>query len=112
MTTGLVVTQPKRPVSIDVEGPTLLPNRRVERRVFLEPELWDELSEAADFHTHVFKKMDSKQVVSRNDLIGSFLRWALKEYWDDKGGKPSSDSERDRKAADHAERLTKQESKK
>lgn len=110
MTTGLVVTAPKRPVSI--EGPTLLPNRRVERRVFLEPELWDELSEAADFHTEVFKKLESKQIVSRNDLIGSFLRWALKEYWDDKDGKPTDAAERDRKAAEHAGRLAKQESKK
>lgn len=87
-------------------GPKLLPSpKRKEQRVFLEPEVWDELTDAAEFHTEVFQVMGADEVVSRNDLIASFLDWALQEYWDDKGGKPTSKQDRAEKARKHAEKL-------
>lgn len=92
------------------KSPTLLPKEKPDRparQVFLAPEMWRELSEAADFHTLVFKKMGVEETVSRNDLIESFLTWALDAYWDDKGGKPKTEAERSTRVAASAEKLKK-----
>jgi hypothetical protein len=95
----------KKPPPV-TKHPTLMPKKkREERRVFLEPELWTELSEAAEFHTEVFKAMGEDETASRNDIIEAFLRWAVASYWEDKGGKPTSDADRARKASKHAEGL-------
>lgn len=95
-----------------VSSPKLLPRKRpVDKKVFLEEELWLELADAARFHTQVFTEMGSEETVSRNDLIDVFLRWALKEYWEDKGGKPVTDKERADKAKRYAQKLQSAEKK-
>lgn len=92
-----------------MSSPDLLPKKqRGVRRVFLEPEFWEELTEVAQFHSMVFKEMGSKEKVSRNDVIGAFLRWAVDTYWNDKGGKPTETKDRLEKARRHAEKLKKQ----
>jgi hypothetical protein len=93
-----------------VSGPKLLPQKAtVSRQVFLTEEMWDELKEAARFHGDVFKRMGSSEGVSRNDLIDSFLHWALDSYWEDKGGRPTSEKDWDEKVDRHAEALKKQQ---
>jgi hypothetical protein len=104
---GLTSDSPKktRPMS----GPTLFPaKKREERRVFLEPIRWEELSEVAEFHSLVFKEMGADERVSRNDIIDAFLKWATESYWDDKGGKPVTASDRLEKAKRHAKKLAEQ----
>lgn len=77
-----------------MSSPKLLPKKRpVDKKVFLEEELWEELANAARFHTQAFKEMGSTETVSRNDLIALFLGWALDEFWEEKGGKPAPDSD-------------------
>lgn len=85
------------------------------RTVYLPKEFWEELTEVADFHEHVFGVLGAKAAVSRNDMIEAFLRWALDAYWEDLGGKPGSSKDRDAKAAKKAEtirQVQKQQSKK
>lgn len=87
-------------------APTLLPKRkREERRVFLEPELWRELDHIAEFHTEVFSAMGADEKVSRNDVIAAFLQWAVDAYWQERGGRPTSDRDRTEKVRRHAEQL-------
>ena len=95
-----------------VKSPTLLPKEKPAgkkpRQVFLEPSFWAELSEAADFHSAVFQVMDPKnESVSRNDLVENFLRWALDVYWQNVGGRPGTDSEKQVRAAAYAAALKK-----
>lgn len=106
MLTGLSIRPPKkRPV---VSGPKLLPKKRaIARNVYLAPEMWAELDEAADFHGAVFEAMGADEKVSRNDVIDAFLRWALDAYWEDKGGRPGSANELQAKAKRHADALKK-----
>lgn len=93
-----------------LSGPKLFPKKdRVSRQVFLSEEMWRELSEAAEFHSDVFEAMGAKETVSRNDLIDGFLRWALDAYWEDKGGRPTTEDEWGRKVKRHAELLKKSE---
>lgn len=88
--------------------PTLLPKtKREERRVFLDPSLWEELSDVAEFHSEVFAAMGAQEKVSRNDLIESFLTWAMESYWEDKGGRPISREDREKKVRRSAEHLKK-----
>ncbi len=89
-----------------LKPPSLLPKtQKEERRVFLELALWEDLTDTAEFHTETFKEMGADEKVSRNDLIESFLRWALKAFWDDKGGRPKTAAERKKKVAAFAEWL-------
>jgi hypothetical protein len=89
-------------------SPTLLPKqKREERRVFLPPKQWEELSEVAEFHSAVFEVLGADEKVSRNDIIESFLRWAVDAYWEDKGGKPGSEKERAEKIKRAADGLRK-----
>ncbi len=104
---GLTASRPLKKIVVD-KSPTLLPqDNRDPRQVFLSPEMWEELTEAAKFHTLVFEKMGADEKVSRNDLIDSFLKWALDAYWEDKGGKPKSDAEKVARATVAAEKLKK-----
>lgn len=73
--------------------------------MFLDPALWKELSEAAEFHTETFASLGAKETVSRNDFIEWLATWALGFYWEDKGGKPTGPEDRARKVKRHAERL-------
>jgi hypothetical protein len=101
-------TQAAARKSPTVSGPKLpTPKATVSRSVFLTEEMWEQLSEASRFHSETFKKLGSKEGVSRNDMIDSFLTWALESYWEDKGGRPSSDEDWARKVARHAEALKK-----
>lgn len=109
---GLTSKSSKTTRPPQVTGPKLLPKKKtVARQVFLEPERWTELADAASFHTQVFEEMGADERVSRNDLIDSFLGWALAEYWKDKGGRPTSERDRAEKVKRHAEALTKTSSK-
>lgn len=93
-------------------GPDLDPtSRRIERRVFLEPELFEELSECAEFQQTVFKAMGVEESVSRNDMIAAFLAWAVTEFWAERGGKPTSKSDLEAKAKKQAEKKLKQKGK-
>ncbi len=104
---GLSASRPLKKIVVD-KSPTLLPqDNRDPRQVFLASEMWEELTEAAKFHTLVFEKMGADEKVSRNDLIDSFLKWALEAYWDDKGGKPKTDAERTARAVAAADKLLK-----
>jgi hypothetical protein len=97
--------------SPDVSGPKLLPKKKtISRQVFLEPEMWAELSDAANFHSEVFEVMGAGEKVSRNDVIASFLRWALDSYWEDKGGRPTTVKDRQAKVDRHAAALSDSES--
>lgn len=103
---GLTTQVPKRRPT--VTGPRLLPKKKtISRQVFLEPEMWEELKDTAKFHSDVFDAMEASETVSRNDLIESFLRWALDAYWEDKGGRPTSEKDRNEKVKRHAEALRK-----
>jgi len=92
-------------------APSLLPRPlRPDKRVFLPPELWEGLSRAAKFHEEAFAKMDRHESVSRNDIIESFLTWALDTYWKDKGGEPlPSGPDREKKVAAFAAKMAKEE---
>jgi hypothetical protein len=97
--------RPRSP-SLMSSSPRLLPRKKpVDRKVFLEEDLWKELSDAAEFHTKVFEELGSDEKVSRNDIIDTFLRWALDAYWDDKGGKPKNATDGAAKVKRHAEKL-------
>jgi hypothetical protein len=90
-------------------APTLFPRvKKEERRVFLEPERWKDLSEIAEFHTDTFKEMKVAETASRNDMIEAFLEWAAAAYWEDKGGKPKTEADRAAKVKKFAEKLRKQ----
>lgn len=65
--------------------------------MFLEPEVWEQLTDTAKFHTEAFAETDHVESVSRNDLIESFLKWALEAFWTDKGGMPKTPAERKKK---------------
>lgn len=85
-------------------GPVLVPKKKtIARSVYLEPATWLELAEAAEFQTAVFEALGHEEKVSRNDVIDAFISWALKAYWDDKGGRPTTKAERAEKARRHAE---------
>lgn len=91
-----------------VRGPKLVPPEELQRgTVYLPPEYWAQLDSVAKFHTKVYGALGAKGKVSRNDVIASFLEWALDEYWADKGGQPTTDAEADSKARAHAEALRK-----
>lgn len=103
---GLAVRHPMK--TPQLTGPDIRPKKKKEeRRVFLEPELWAELTRAAEFHERAFAelhrlkglKADDAQKVSRNDIVEGFLEWACKEYWKDKGGEP-----RDPKSDEYAKK--------
>jgi len=90
-------------------GPTLLPKpKREERRVFLAPEQWARLSKVADFHSEVFEKLGADEKVSRNDIIESFLEWAERAYWEERGGRPTGVKDRAEKIERYAEELRRQ----
>ena len=106
---GLTAIRTSKKLTVE-KSPTLLPKEKPERparQVFLALEMWTKLSEAADFHTLIFEKMGETETVSRNDLIESFLKWALEAYWEDKGGEPKNEAERASRAAAAAEKLKK-----
>lgn len=95
-----------------LSGPKLLPKKAtVSRQVFLPEKMWEELKEAARFHGDAFKHLGSTEGVSRNDLIDAFLQWALDAYWDDKGGRPTSKEDWDKKAERHAQALLEEQGK-
>jgi len=81
--------------------------KTTDRRVFLTPEVWADLTATAKFHTLAFKEMGHKQSVSRNDVIESFVGWALEEFWRDKGGRPANEKEALEKARRWADRTKK-----
>lgn len=90
------------------QAPTLLPKKkRDERRVFLLPEVWAQLDEAQDFHQAVFDALGAAEKVSRNDMIESFVKWAVDAYWEDKGGRPQDKKDFAEKVRRHAEKLQK-----
>lgn len=106
MMDSLSVETPKEPVT--VSAPDLRPRKKLVRKpVFLPQEVWDQLQECADFHGEVFREMGDDEKVSRNDIIQSFLKWAIDAYWKDKGGKPTNEKDRAAKVKRHAERLLK-----
>lgn len=82
--------------------------QRIDRKLFLFREHWDRLGETAQFHEDVFRAMDLKESVSRNDLIEDFLEWAEGVYWQRVGGRPTSATDRARKVALLAELLRKE----
>jgi hypothetical protein len=101
------VVLPRATLPPSAEAPSVLPKtRKVERRVFLEAELWKRLSDAAEFHTEAFKAIEGvDETVSRNDLIESFLKWALGQFWEAKHGEPTSETDRKKKVAAFAVEL-------
>lgn len=101
---GLVLRNRKGKPMAGPEGPPPR-DETIARSVYLSPQLWDALKKTADFHTRFFKARGLDQVASRNDMIDSFLRWAVEEYWIDKGGEPTSEREMDEKADRHAEKM-------
>lgn len=67
----------------------LLPKQKpVDRKVFLDADLWERLSKIAEFHTEVFSALNAKETVSRNDIIAAFLDEGAREYWKRVGGEP------------------------
>lgn len=78
--------------------------------VFLTQEMWDELTEAARFHTAAFAASGLAERVSRNDLIEDSLIWAIAAYWADKGGKPVTKTEFTERAKAFGERLKRERS--
>jgi hypothetical protein len=81
--------------SVEPKPPSVLPKQRPElkeRRVFLVPEAWDEIDEAAEFHSDAYAEMGIKQVLASNQLTAEFLEWALRLFWQAKGGRPKKGS--------------------
>jgi hypothetical protein len=107
------VVLPRATVPPSAEAPSLLPKTpKVERRVFLEKAFWDQLSEAAEFHTDAFRAIERgkdekaiEETVSRNDLIERFLIWALDQFWAAKGGEPKDAADREKKVKAFAREL-------
>lgn len=89
-------------------GPKLVPKTKLlPVKTYLEPDLPEQLDDAAAFHTEVFKAMGETEKVSRTDILNAFLKWALDAYWQEKGGRPTSAKDRADKAKKHAEALKK-----
>ncbi len=95
-------------------SPMLMPSpRKVARQVYLDAAWWDELTQAAQFHTDAFEEFGAYQKVSRNDLLEVLIRWALDAYWEDKGGRSQVGTpEYKKRVAEFAEHLKKQHPKK
>lgn len=89
-----------------MRGPHIRPKKkREERRVFLEPSQWADLTDAADVHTEAFRAMGVEETVSRNDLLEGFLTWAADVFWAEHGGRPSTKAERERVVASLVSKL-------
>jgi hypothetical protein len=104
-TMGSRLVVPRSLVPPNVEPPSLLPDLRDEKRVFLLPEMWAELEDTANFHSEAYAELKMRQALSRNELIEGFLEWALKSFWDDKGGRPKNVADRKKKVVAFAEQL-------
>lgn len=91
-----------------LSGPSLLPSNLIQRLVSFDPDDWAELKTIAEFHSDAFKAMDAEQNVSRQDIHAAFIKWAIEEYWKDKGGKPSSKTDWAEKAQRHGNKLKKE----
>lgn len=92
----------------DAPGPRPT-EQRVDRKLFLFREHWDELADLAEFHQEVFREMKSTESVSRNDIIENFIKWAEDRYWERVGGAPTSDADRAKKIVLLAELLKKEQ---
>lgn len=105
---GLLPKARKRLSAVsDPNAPRPLPKPvTVSRQVFLTPEKWAELARAAEVHTATFAALGIKQTVSRNDIISTFIEWALQAYWKDVGGNPS-DEDWDQVIQQYADKLKK-----
>lgn len=79
--------------------------RRKRAPVALPEQLWTELAYAAKFATRSFEHSGDPESVSRNDFIEDSLIWALAAYWEDKGGRPESTDEFEKKARAHGAKL-------
>lgn len=77
----------------------------VDKKIFLEQEVWDQLANIAEFHSAVFAAMGAKEKVSRQDVISEFLEKNIKSYWDGVGGAPTTEKERLEKVRRLAETL-------
>lgn len=87
-------------------APTLLPKeKREERRVFLPKKMWAALDQCAEFHQAAFDFIGAKESVSRNDLIQTFMGWAIDAYWAEKGGAPKNEKDRAEKVKRFAEAM-------
>lgn len=101
---SLASQTPKEPISI--EAPILRPRKKLVRKpVFLSEGMWAQLDECTAFQDEVFAAMGEDEKVSRNDIIAAFLDWAVKAYWNDKGGKPGSATDRTEKVDRYAQYL-------
>ena len=96
-----VVVQPSF-FSPMIDPPDFLPTQRDEKRVFLEPEKWVELEDVADFTNEAYEELKIKGALSRNDVIERLLIWGLEAFWDERGGRPKTITERKKKVAEYA----------
>lgn len=100
---GQSPTPATRPPSVP---PRVRPTKKpIDKRVFLEESLWDDLTEMAQWHTDLFKGAGVDETVSRNDIIAEFLAWAVSQYWISIGGKPSDEKDRLAKLKREIEKL-------
>lgn len=77
-----------------VKPPRRLPQENpVARQVVATAELWEEMTEVAQFQVEAFRLMGSKEPVYRNDMAVTFLTWGMAAFWEDVGGRPSSKQE-------------------
>ena len=89
-----------------VSGPIRPPRKiRPDKRVFLEAEMWEQLSDTAKFHEEAYAELDNGESVSRNDIIETWLAWAEVEFWKALGGRPASKADRAAKVKLYAEKL-------
>lgn len=101
-----LVTQPSRRGPA-LSAPNFFPANLIQRLVSFDPDDWAELKEIAEFHSDVFKKMGADQNASRQDMHAALMKWAIDEYWKDKGGKPTSKADWAEKAEKFSHRLKK-----
>lgn len=95
-----------------IDPPDFLPKQRDEKRLFLEPAMWAELEDLADFTNAAYGELKIKGALSRNDIIEKLVEWGLEAFWDARGGRPKSAAEKKRKTSEYAEWLKEQLAKK
>ncbi len=107
-----VVTPDQRRHAV-TRSPVVIPKKKLlARSIGLDPDIWDELDEVANYETVVhreLKSLDQESEVSRNEVVGSFLRWALDTWWQARGGRPTSERERAEKLRADVERRKKED---
>lgn len=102
--------RPKKAFPLSPSGPSIVPPRlATPKKVVLADDLLKRVDQVAKFYDDVFRKMGAKDPsTSRTEVVDEFMRWAIDQFWKDRGGEPQTGEERSRRVAQYAGELEKQ----